>query len=288
MSKKIKLTVDNTDTEKEALYLLNKNYTVVKLKNVIDILGNKYFRLTDLTDILNLKVEGKGESINIITAETEENNKDETKDEENQEKNNNSLEGKRIVLDPGHHEGVNISPVDKSYSEGNYVLKVALHLEKLLKENGAQVFLTRNDGNAISLSDRGEKHKDKKPHVFISIHTNAMGSKVQTQARGTEIIYSVKHPKDEEIAKVMMEKIADILGVETRRVFNRLSSNSTDNNPIDWYGVIRSSVTEFTHSFLIEGAFHDNPNDLSILTENEGYKTYAKGIFEALIKYFNS
>ncbi|TCT14998.1 N-acetylmuramoyl-L-alanine amidase [Natranaerovirga pectinivora] len=279
--RKVKVLLNDENTNREANYLIDKGYTTIKLKDFLEIIGEEYFKVTELAKLFNLEVQGLGNAINII-------NEDPIKKIEivDSNPNNGPLKGKKIVIDPGHGAGMNVSPVDKNYAEGDYVLKVSYELEKILIEEGAEVYVTRRDGTNITLLERGKMYSDNAPDLLISVHTNAIGNVSQTNVSGTEIIYSVKHPNDKVIAETMMKTIAEHLGVRTRRVFSRKLDSSTNERPIDWYGILRNSVTETTHSFIIEGAFHDNPNDLKILTEEDGHKKYAEAIKKAIVAFF--
>ncbi|TCK97999.1 N-acetylmuramoyl-L-alanine amidase [Natranaerovirga hydrolytica] len=275
--KAIDVLYNGEDTGKEAFYVTDKGYSIIKVRDFMDILGEHYLRVSDLSNLFGLDVEGLGNQINIIHS-IESSNPNGT---------NNSLAGKNIVIDPGHSAGANVSPVDSSYAEGDYVLEVALALEEMLLERNANVYLTRRTGEDVSLYQRGTMYADINPDLLLSIHTNAMGNTPQTRASGVEIIYSVRQTNARPIAEEMMRVIAEHMNMNTRRVFSRESSSSTPNNPIDWYGILRHSVDHTHHSFIIEGGFHDNPNDLAKLVENNGHLQNAQSILKAIEAYFD-
>ncbi len=82
------------------------------------------------------------------------------------------LEGKRIVLDPGHG-GDSEGAVSGKYVEKDVNLQVALLLKKFLEEEGAIVFMTRDTDKFVSLKDRVAFAEAVEGEVFISIHHNA-------------------------------------------------------------------------------------------------------------------
>ncbi len=82
------------------------------------------------------------------------------------------LEGKRIVLDPGHG-GESEGAVSGNVKEKDVNLQVALLLKKFLEEEGAIVFMTRDSDTAVSLRDRVAFAEAVDAEVFLSIHHNA-------------------------------------------------------------------------------------------------------------------
>lgn len=87
---------------------------------------------------------------------------------------NNALQGRTIVLDPGHGGTAETDTyrVGPSGEREEWInLRVALMLEELLTEKGASVILTRRDDVQVSLQDRAEMAVD--ADIFLSIHHNA-------------------------------------------------------------------------------------------------------------------
>lgn len=99
------------------------------------------------------------------------------------------LKGAVIVVDPGHggqrysksYTGGTRGVVSKM-TEGELNLKVAVELEKLLKDKGATVYMTRRADHRLSRegsSQRDELHSridyfdHHEPHFFLSVHHNA-------------------------------------------------------------------------------------------------------------------
>jgi N-acetylmuramoyl-L-alanine amidase len=101
------------------------------------------------------------------------------------------LAGAVIVVDPGHG-GQRYSKsytggtrgVNSGLTESELNLRVALQLAKLLRENGATVYMTRQADHRLSRegsSNRDELHaridffETDNPHFFLSVHHNAGG-----------------------------------------------------------------------------------------------------------------
>jgi N-acetylmuramoyl-L-alanine amidase len=86
--------------------------------------------------------------------------------------------GLRIVIDPGHGGSQEGAKGPGSLQEKDVVLQLAKRLrERLEKEVGAQVFLTREKDGTLPLPDRVHFANGKRPDVFLSIHANSMPTK---------------------------------------------------------------------------------------------------------------
>ncbi len=105
------------------------------------------------------------------------------------------LEGVRIVLDAGHGgtdrgaagaHNEEASPLH----EKNINLAITLQAEKLLKDLGATVELTRADDTTMDLYARMDYLKASEPDLSISIHQNSMGYSADiTRIRGVLPLY---------------------------------------------------------------------------------------------------
>ncbi len=91
----------------------------------------------------------------------------------------------KIVIDPGHG-GHDPGALGAGISEAEVVLDVALRLEKLLKDAGVEVVLTRRTDAYVPLEERPAIAMREQADLFLSIHANA--SRVRT-ARGIETYY---------------------------------------------------------------------------------------------------
>ena len=84
----------------------------------------------------------------------------------------------RIVIDPGHGGSQEGAKGPGNLQEKEVVLQLARRLrEKLEKDMGAQVFLTREKDGTLPLPERVEFTNGKRPDVFLSIHANSMPTK---------------------------------------------------------------------------------------------------------------
>jgi N-acetylmuramoyl-L-alanine amidase len=84
----------------------------------------------------------------------------------------------RIVIDAGHGGSQEGAKGPGNLVEKEVVLQIARRLgEKLEKDVGAQVFLTREKDGTLPLPQRVEFANGKRPDVFLSIHANSMPTK---------------------------------------------------------------------------------------------------------------
>jgi N-acetylmuramoyl-L-alanine amidase len=99
--------------------------------------------------------------------------------------------GLRIVIDPGHGGSQEGAKGPGNLVEKEVVLQLARKLrEKLEKEMGAQVFLTREKDGTLPLPQRVELANGKQPDIFLSIHANSMPTKkLRERAEGIETYF---------------------------------------------------------------------------------------------------
>jgi len=81
------------------------------------------------------------------------------------------LKGRRIMLDPGHG-GDDCGAVRHGVKESHLNLSAALYLRKFLELSGADVIMTRDTDEAVSLNARFDAIDKVKPDLFISMHHN--------------------------------------------------------------------------------------------------------------------
>ena len=93
------------------------------------------------------------------------------------------------LIDPGHG-GADSGAIYKGRRECDDVLKLALRVGELLKNNNENVYYTRITDTTISLAERSRKENSGDYDYFISIHRNAYqpefakGSEIHVYANG--------------------------------------------------------------------------------------------------------
>ena len=182
------------------------------------------------------------------------------------------LNGKTIVIDPGHggYDSGAIGP--GGLLEKDVVLDISLKLFRILQEkSGARVYLTRNDDSFISLSHRGAMTNSLDADIFLSIHSNA---DYQGRKSGIET-YAHYNASEKTWARAwyIHESLVEYLGLPDRGL-------QADN-----FQVLRE--TPGIESILLEIGYISNTDDETFLRKDGNKQLAAEAIFEGLINYYS-
>lgn len=190
--------------------------------------------------------------------------------------------GYKIVIDAGHG-GVDagVSGVNTGVKESELNLKVSKKLEKYLIDAGFSVVLTRKtDAGLYGVATSNLKRKDmlkrkqiileEKPSLVISIHMNNYS--VSTR-RGAQVFYKSG------------DKYGKILAQSIQNNFNFMDSASRECSALvgDYYILNCSNYP----SVIAECGFLSNPEDESLLIQEEYQDELAYTIFKGIIEYFS-
>ncbi|PEB51487.1 amidase [Bacillus pseudomycoides] len=199
----------------------------------------------------------------------------------NPPKQANFLEGKAIIIDPGHggvdpgHEGVDMD-------ESKIVLDTSLRVQKLFEKKTPFTVLLTHDTDTRpgtdakdSLKKRVEFAQANKGDIFVSIHGNGFDG----SAQGTETYYyrsatTATNPYVDE-SRVLAEKIQD-------RLVAALGTRDRGVKEGDLY-VIRENTMP---AVLTELAFVDNNVDGAKLSSPEGRQSAAEAIYAGILDYY--
>ncbi|WP_163582273.1 N-acetylmuramoyl-L-alanine amidase [Gracilibacillus saliphilus] len=132
-----------------------------------------YFLITE-------ESESQNDNENMMEEESSDNEEQDEKSsdsvinsKETDRQMDNSLAGKKIVLDPGHG-GRDVGAIGASGGfESNYTLKTAQILREKLEEHGADVYLTRSNNQYVPLTSRTTQTNLLQADVYLSIHYNS-------------------------------------------------------------------------------------------------------------------
>ncbi len=176
------------------------------------------------------------------------------------------IKGKKyIMIDPGHG-GSDVGATRNNIYEKDITLDIAKRVEKLLKNKGYIVEMTRYDDKTVSLQERVEMSELFNPDIFVSIHVNSSNS---TTPSGLETHYY----KDNSIYLAKCVHAA---------LLNNINSNDR--------GLFKSKFYVINHTtapaILVETGFISNPSERAqLITENRKNAT-AKAIAEGIDEYF--
>lgn len=116
-----------------------------------------------------------------------------------------TLEGKTIVIDPGHSNDPG-STGPSGYTEAEANLAIALEVRDALVAHGAKVVMTRPDMRHVTLADRPVIAKANNCDIFVSIHNNALPDGVNPFGEfGTATFYY--HPHSIDLARAIQTEM---------------------------------------------------------------------------------
>ncbi|QZY55453.1 N-acetylmuramoyl-L-alanine amidase family protein [Crassaminicella profunda] len=182
---------------------------------------------------------------------------------------NKPLEGKIIVLDPGHggnNTEDTIGPTGLREKDVN--LSISLELAELLRNAGATVYETRTEDIYVPLSKRCNLAKEVRPHFFMSIHQNYFSN---PNISGSEIYHYRGDKEGETLANFILEEL-----------WNELGLLKKGTKAADFY-LLREVKSSVIH---IEVAFITNPKEEEKLRDEKFQCKAAKAIAKGVMQYY--
>lgn len=186
------------------------------------------------------------------------------------------LRGKTIVVDPGHG-GSNPGAVDNGTKEADNNLAVSLKLRDKLTRAGAKVVMTRETDRTVApegsslgqeLAKRVDIAETNNADMFVSVHSN---SNPDPSIYGTMTFFP--SGKSSKLALEVQDNIIRETGAVDKGT-----------SPATFY-VLRNTTMP---SILVEMGFVSNPNEAIKLRDDSYRNKIAQGIFNGIVKYFNS
>lgn len=192
------------------------------------------------------------------------------------------LSGKTIVLDPGHG-GPDGGAVGAGETlEKDIALEVVKMLQRYLQQNGAIVYLTREDD--IDLADENTKGlasrksedirnrldfiHEKDPDFFLTLHLNALPS---SQWRGAQTFYYPEFEESKHLAKMIQDEI--IRNME-----------NTNRSPLVINGIYLLKHAKAPGA-LVEIGFLSNAEERELLKQENYQRKMAASIYEGILRY---
>lgn len=174
--------------------------------------------------------------------------------------------------------------VEIGTTEAETNLKIALKLQNLLEQSGANVILTRSDENAIydldsktlkqkKISDIHNRVKignESSADVFVSIHLNKIP---QEQYWGWQCFYKEGNENSTKLAKSIQDNLNEAIQKENKRVAMKLDT------------VYIMKHVEIPIS-IVECGFLSNEEEEKRLLEDSYQDRLAWGIYNGIIDYF--
>lgn len=180
-----------------------------------------------------------------------------------------SLNGKRLVIDPGHG-GSDPGAIGVSGAfEKDLNLQIGKAVERKLLKSGAEVVMTRYDDRDVGLVERPGLANRLGADAFISIHCNSF---TDSSKRGTETFYYSNHPESAYLAQLLYESLVSI-GLYGRGVRS------------ERFVVLREAAVP---AALIEVAFVSNPDEERLLKDPVFQEKVAQAVVQGISKFFES
>ncbi|NMB95309.1 MAG: N-acetylmuramoyl-L-alanine amidase [Clostridiaceae bacterium] len=179
--------------------------------------------------------------------------------------------GKVVVIDPGHG-GYEPGAIHGGIKEKNLNLDIALRLEKLLKNEGITVHMTRKNDSYVGLYSRSELANKANADMLVSIHNNADWFNTS----GTMTLYypgsAMKRNglTSKDLAAIIQNEVSSYLGTRNIGIISRTN-----------LAVLRTSKVP---AVIVEVGYMTNKNELKKLNTAEYRQKAAEGIRNGILK----
>ena len=200
-----------------------------------------------------------------------------------------------VCLDAGHYGKYNRSPAVPEYYESEMNWKLHNYLATELEGYGIQVKKTRAvQADDLSLYNRGAASKG--CDLFLSIHSNAVGSRVDESVDYVRLYHltddksTTVDDQSKEVAKLLLPAIVDLMEpkqgghITTRK--STYDSNGDGEMNDNYYGVLNGARMVGTAGIILEHSFHTNTRMTKWLLEDSNLRKLAKAEAKVLAEYF--
>jgi N-acetylmuramoyl-L-alanine amidase len=194
------------------------------------------------------------------------------------------LHHKTIVLDPGHGDTddtdqYRVGPTGEREEWIN--LRVALKLQQLLEESGANVLMTRTEDLHVELADRAKLAVENDADLFLSIHHNAIAD----TAANFPIVYFHGYVSENQASVQFARQVAsqlryDLFGGDGPAV---VASDHTI-FPTSGTAVLRHSYG--IPGVISEASFFTHPAEEERLKDPDYNQLEAESLYRAIRNYF--
>lgn len=183
------------------------------------------------------------------------------------------IEGRRIMLDPGHGYPPDSGAIGRSgLKESDVVERIAETVGELLHEKGAIIMFSRRKGEHLTNPERASRANEQKVMLMISIH---LGESPDPNLSGSSCLYyergNYRSPYGFRVANLILDEI--------RRIHEGKNMNA-----------IGSSLTLLRDTrmpvVIVSPAFITNPADEALLRSKDFLWKIAQAIAQGTEKYF--
>lgn len=190
------------------------------------------------------------------------------------------LKGRKITIDAGHGGSDSGAIGPTGIMEKSVTLRIANELKRLLVQEGATIYMTRETDTEVSpkkanasdieeLQARCDVANNSKSDIFISIHMDSFSNGA---AKGTTgYYYALGSKKSRDLADKVRSGVIDQIGTQSRGT-----------QSCNFYVVKHTDMP----ATLVEVAFISNDKEEKLLNSEDGIKKAAQGIADGIADYF--
>lgn len=201
---------------------------------------------------------------------------------------------KKVMIDAGHDNNRNVSPVFRDYNEATFAWKLQEELKTELQKYGIEVGTTRK--TKAEVKDVVARGKCAKGYdLFISLHSNACNTASVRRVSG---IYVCKDSKTDisskalDITTKLTKAVTEVMGIsETPKNYYKLAGYDRNGNGIttddDYYGVLYGAHIVKVPGLILEHSFHTNATSAKWLYQDENIHKLAVKESEVIANYFS-
>ncbi|MGN0448575.1 MAG: N-acetylmuramoyl-L-alanine amidase [Acutalibacteraceae bacterium] len=189
-----------------------------------------------------------------------------------------------IIIDPGHGGEDGGTQSKKGDLEKDINLSISLKLEKILKEKGYKVIMTRADDKLIYDSDcktiKAKKTSDlhnrmkvmenNPDSIFLSIHQNYF---TQSKYSGAQVFYTSENAQSKALADSIQKSIVSDIQPENTRLIKKCTD--------DVYLIYNAVNT----AVMVECGFLSNEKEAQNLTDEAYQQKLSQAIVKGLENY---
>lgn len=189
----------------------------------------------------------------------------------------------KIMLDPGHYGKSNQSPANRAYYESEAMWKLCAYLKTALEARKITVGVTRTSAAVDRpVYERGTAAKGY--DLFISLHSNAVGSNGADEATDYPVVYVPLNKKGNDLGNKLATVIEKTMKTRQKgRIATRATSSNTD-----YYGVIRGAVAVGVVGMLIEHSFHTQTAATNWLLSDSNLKRLADAEAAVIAEHYGT
>lgn len=192
------------------------------------------------------------------------------------------LEGKVIVIDPGHG-GFDAGASANDVTEKDINLAVALRLKACVEQGGGTAVLTREtdvstapedtqgqSAKKADLTARKNLAQSAGADMFVSVHMNKFP---QSQYKGAQVFYAATPTESQRLGETIQASLKEVLSDGNERM-----AKKTDGSIF----ILKDTTVP---SVIVECGFLSNPEEAVLLQQEDYQEKLAQAIYQGLARF---